>query len=277
MDSYSIPPPSVATPSWSEPKGANIGSNQAQGEAYVFVEPSDGWTNTTQTARLTASDGAAGDRLGLSVAIGGRTIVAGAPDNSGGEFGQGADYVFTEPAAGWMDTTETAKLTASNGSYGASLGNSVAIQGRTLVAGAPYQFDANGFVGGAAYIFLQPASGWISATETAQLIPTNPLDFAGIGFSVSISGNVILVGTPGSGFNLPRQAVYEFVEPKGGWTTMSQTTAEGTNTYPQYSEFGYSVSNSGKTVIVGAPVSSTRTMLDQSMLPAKRAALDRLK
>ena len=55
-----------------------IGSNQGQGAVYVFNKPASGWNDTTQTAVLTASDGQIGDALGLSVAISGETIVAGA-------------------------------------------------------------------------------------------------------------------------------------------------------------------------------------------------------
>ena len=72
-----------------------------------------------QQAKLTASDGAADDSFGLSVAVSGTTVVAGDP-------GQGAVYVFTEPAGGWASETQAAKLTASDG---AGLGLSVAVSG----------------------------------------------------------------------------------------------------------------------------------------------------
>jgi len=56
---------------------AKIGSNYEQGAAYVFVKPAGGWANLTQTAKLTASDGAALDRLGIAVSVSGNTVVAG--------------------------------------------------------------------------------------------------------------------------------------------------------------------------------------------------------
>ena len=87
--------------------GANpTGTVNPHGAAYVFVKPSGGWANGTETAKLTASD--FGGRLGRSVAISGDTIVAGA--SSGG-----AAYVFTKPAGGWTSGTQTARLTASDG------------------------------------------------------------------------------------------------------------------------------------------------------------------
>ena len=57
---------------------ATIGHNYSQGAAYVFVKPAGGWANMTQTAKLTASDGAYADQLGISVAHCGDTVVAGA-------------------------------------------------------------------------------------------------------------------------------------------------------------------------------------------------------
>ncbi len=51
------------------------GANADTGVVYVFTRVGDSWV---QTAKLTASDGVAGDHLGVSVAIEGDTIVAGA-------------------------------------------------------------------------------------------------------------------------------------------------------------------------------------------------------
>jgi hypothetical protein len=68
--------------------------------AYVFFEPSTGWTSPIQeeSAVLAASDGVASDGLGSSVAIGGTrlTVATGAPGAAiGTNTGQGAAYVFS--------------------------------------------------------------------------------------------------------------------------------------------------------------------------------------
>ncbi|HTR35624.1 MAG TPA: FG-GAP repeat protein, partial [Bryobacteraceae bacterium] len=76
---------------------ATINGNSYQGAAYVFVKPGGGWTTATQTAKLTASDGASNNKLGQSVGVSsdGSTIVASAPNAKvGSNFGQGAAYVF---------------------------------------------------------------------------------------------------------------------------------------------------------------------------------------
>ena len=73
----------------------------------MFVKPAGGWASATETAKLTASDGAVNDNLGSSVALSGDTIVAGAPTRGPGV---GAAYVFVKPAGGWASTTETAEV-----------------------------------------------------------------------------------------------------------------------------------------------------------------------
>ena len=119
---------------------------------------------TVQEAELTASDGGGG--LGASVAISGTTIVAGAPGHTvDGHAQQGAVYVFTEPASGWADATQTAELTASDGAASDFLGVSVAVDGATVVAGAPGAASGKGAV----YVFSEPAGGWSSGTQTATL------------------------------------------------------------------------------------------------------------
>ena len=69
-----------------------VGSNRQQGAVYVFTNPGGGWA---QTAELTASDGAARDAFGGSVALDGSTIAVGAYNHQvSSNAGQGAAYVF---------------------------------------------------------------------------------------------------------------------------------------------------------------------------------------
>jgi len=70
------------------PLGDDIGGNVTQGSAYVFKRQGGSWV---ETQKLTASDGAAGDQFGFSVAVSGATIVVGAPIDN---VGQGSAYVF---------------------------------------------------------------------------------------------------------------------------------------------------------------------------------------
>ena len=134
------------------------------GSAYVFEKPMGGWSGAlTETAKLTASDAAAGDKFGSSVSISGHTVVAGAvPDSapSGGPFdcppsdNCGAAYVFEKPIGGWSGAlTETAKVTASDVVDRDRFGSSVSISGHTVVVGAYFDVCGTGGTCGSAYIF----------------------------------------------------------------------------------------------------------------------------
>jgi hypothetical protein len=111
--------------------------------------------STTQTAELTASDGQSNDNLGYSVAVSGRTIVAGADARQiGSNDNQGAAFVYTEPSHGWKTTNaDTAELTSSNGVANDYLSDSVAVSGPTIVAGARQHGGSNTTDFGAAYVF----------------------------------------------------------------------------------------------------------------------------
>ena len=141
--------------------GDELDPNATPASAYVFVEPGGGWVSGTETAKLTASDGAWFDRLGYSVAVSGDTVVVGAPrDNVAPFTDQGSAYVFVEPGGGWASGTETAKLTASDGGPIDLFGSSVGVSGDTVVVGAPRDNVAPNADEGSAYVFVEPGGGW---------------------------------------------------------------------------------------------------------------------
>jgi len=88
----------------------------------VFTNSGGNWS---QQAELSASDGAAGDWFGDSVALSGdgNTAVLGASGHAvNGNQIQGAAYVFTNSAGSW---SQQAELTASDGVYDDEFGISV--------------------------------------------------------------------------------------------------------------------------------------------------------
>ena len=230
--------------------------NKSRGAVYVFVEPANGWTDMTETAKLTGSDSFEGDILGRSVSISGNTVVAGAPQASVGSVkDQGAAYVFVEPASGWADMTQTAKLTALSGVKYGQMGYSVGIDGDTVVAGAPSPVPGKVASAGTAYLFVQPAAGWADMTETADLTGSDAVLGDRVGNFVAVSGNTVVAGaplaTPGS--RLQQGAAYVFVEPFGGWDSSTQTAKLTSSDGVRQSYFGRSVAISGTEIVVGAP------------------------
>ena len=234
--------------------GASHNGTGDRGAAYVFVRPAGGWSTITQTARLTASDGANNDYLGGAVAISaeGGTVVAGASFNAAGGSRRGATYVFVRPAGGWANTTSATKLTASDGANYDELGSVVAISadGDTIVAGAP--------IPGAAYTFVRPAGGWISATETARLTASDgaSIDNFGSAVATSADGSTIVAGAPDNDAGgSSRGAAYVFIRPTGGWANTIETAKFTANDGADYDYLGRAVAISadGSTIVAGAP------------------------
>ena len=234
---------------------ATVNGNAGQGAVYVFVKPNGGWQNATQTAKLTASDGAANDNLGASVAIQGNTIVAGADEATvNGNAGQGAVYVFDKPIGGWQNATQTARLTASDGAANDNLGAAVAIQGNTIVAGAD-DATLNGNAGqGAVYVFLQPGWRWRSETETAKLTASDGAANDLLGISVAIQGNTIVAGAFGATVdgNQFQGAVYVFLQPRWGWRSESETAKLTASDGAANDLLGVSVAIQGNAIVAGA-------------------------
>jgi hypothetical protein len=236
------------------------------GAACLFAVPSGGWASAanpqTQTAKLTASDGASFDSLGSSVSIrsDGSTIVAGAPFATvGSTAGQGAAYVFVMPGrGGWVSNTQTAKLTASDGELYNELGTSVGIKGdgSTIVAGAPSGRIA-GDLKGAAYVFAMPGSGWATtATFTAKLTASDAQAYDDFGYSVGISndGSPIVAGSPQQSADGPG-AAYVFVMPGGGWGgDLTQTAELAAGKEYSGNGFGSGVGVSGDGMAIAAGV-----------------------
>jgi FG-GAP repeat len=243
-------------------------SNSYQGAVYVFTEPSNGWADATQTAKLVASDGQGaagpthtgqnvyGDSLGSSLAISGNTIVAGAPrTDAGGQDYAGKIYVFTEPAGGWGNSFQTAELAAHNATVDDFLGEAVAFDGQTVVAAVPNRTSNS--ITSSVYVFAKPSSGgWVSTSQQSLQIPdpSNSLSDQ-FGQSLAVSGSTIAVGAPNTtdGGAADGGAVYTFTDPGTGWTS-PPTEAKLTPTSPVANEaMGYSVAIAGNTVIAGAP------------------------
>ncbi len=227
------------------------------GAVYVFVKPAGGWSGTlTQTAKLTASDGATGNALGTSIWLSGNAVVSGAPGTNPFTT-PGAAYVFVEPVGGWVNETETAKLTASDGQTGDQLGYSASICGNTVVAGAPLAAIGVNQAQGAIYVFTKPVGGWSNVTQTAKLTASDGGPNQYLGNSAAADGNIVLGGAPyavskshnGSG------AAYVYVEPSSGWVNMNES-AKLTTVDDGVAALGFSVALDDNIAIAGAPYMS---------------------
>jgi hypothetical protein len=171
-----------------------------------------------QQAYLKASNTGAADQFGFSVSVSDDTVVVGAlgedssatgvngnqADNSAN--GAGAAYVFVRSGATW---SQQAYLKASNTSTADEFGWSVAVSGDTLVVGALFEAsNATGVNGnqadnsapnsGAAYVFVRSGVTW---SQQAYLKASNTGVGDQFGYSVSVSGDTVVVGAAGDDSN----------------------------------------------------------------------------
>jgi hypothetical protein len=236
-----------------------VGSNFAQGAAYVFVKPVTGWANATETATLTASDGAANDIFGYDVAISGDTVLVGAPGHRVGQNSrEGAAYLFVSQDPGWTNVSD-AILTPTDGGADDVFGLRVAIAGDTAVVGSP--FHRVGLSNqGAAYVFVKPFRGWFNSGQTAELTASDGITNDMFGGSVAISGDTILVGAPTRqiGANQAQGAAYLFAKPPSGWVNGTQGAVVSSSDGGAGDLLGEAVAMSGSTVFAGAPLRTRR-------------------
>jgi FG-GAP repeat protein len=215
-----------------------------QGSAYVFVRSGGVWS---QQQKLEASDPAAADVFGQSVAISSETVVVGAPshDSSGGGD-QGSAYVFVRSAGVWSQQQE---LEASDGAGSDNFGFSVAISGETVVVGARSDDGAAGPGQGSAYIFVRSGGVW---SQQQKIEASDAASIDQFGSSVAVSGETAVVGAPNDDgvAGLDQGSAYVFVRSGGVWSQQQKLEASDAASIDQ---FGFTVAISGETVVVGAP------------------------
>ncbi len=233
--------------------GANPSSLAGDGgKAYVFKKPPSGWTSMTETAILTASDRANGDRFGSSLGISGDVILVGAYYDDLVILDEGSAYLFEKPPTGWISMTETAKLTASTNNSQDYFGVSVAIDGDVAIIGE-FDDDLSGLNEGSAYIFEKPSGGWITMNETYKLTASDGSNNDLFGGAVDISGDVVIISAYQDNLSGTQEgSAYIFEKPSGGWTNMTETAKLTASDAANSNRMGISVAIYDDIAIAGA-------------------------
>jgi hypothetical protein len=227
--------------------GAEFDTNPAgafAGAAYVF-ERDGAWA---QVARLVGSDTAPGDDFGIDVALDDTTLAVGAISNDhSGRVDPGAAYVFERAAGAWE---ETAKLIASDPRDDARFAEALAVDGDTLVVGAPGVEVEELQDAGAAYVFERGPAGWM---QIARLEAPDPEDGSFFGIDVAVSGETILVGAYLEGHASGTGVVHVFRRAAGLWTFAEQFSATDSGGIL----FGWRAKLAGARAAIAAPFYQT--------------------
>jgi hypothetical protein len=213
------------------------------GSAYVFTRTGGVWS---QQDHLYADDAVAGDQFGNTVAISGDTIVVGAryDDTAAGSLA-GSAYVFTRSGGTW---SQQAHLYADDAVADDRFGDSVAMDGDTIVVGAQYDDVGTEDWAGSAYVFTRTGGSW---SQQDHLYADAPVTQDRFGDSVAIDGDTIFVGASGvdtaTVSNLG--SVFVFTRAGATWNRRYQLFADDG---AESDLFGRSVAIDGDTSVVGA-------------------------
>ena len=144
----------------SEPRYDN--GETDEGRVLVYHTTPAGNGEWSQSDKLTASDAGNGDLFGWGLDLDGNTAVIGSRREDEAATNAGSAYIMVNSGGAW---SEEAKLLASDAGGNDQLGYSAAIDGDTVILGAPFD-DDNGSDSGSAYIFTRSGTTW---TQEAKL------------------------------------------------------------------------------------------------------------
>jgi hypothetical protein len=249
------------------------------GAAYLLERSGGLWDHV---AYLKASNTEALDRFGASTDLSGERLVIGAPgeDSAATDVGaneddnsqsdSGAAYVFERSGGLWA---QTAYVKATNTDALDEFGTAVALDGDTLLIGAPgedspagNQADDSVSNAGAVYVYAADTDAlwsWFTFLKAS-----NPDAEDRFGSDVALDGDLLAVGAPGEDGAVggidgnqaddsaaSAGAVYVFERASsGGWSQVAYVKASNPHAFD---EFGASVELHGNLLVVGAPGQSS--------------------
>ena len=233
----------------SEDQNSTGGSMKVDaGSVYIFERDSSGvWA---EVKKIVASDRNTEDYFGASVSISGDYAIVGANKEDENVAGgsslssAGSAYILKKNVLGnWI---EIQKIVASDRSIYDEFGCSVAISGNYAVVGAHLEGS------GSAYVFELNASGFWDEVKKLEASDEGIGD--NFGYSVSISGDFIVIGAPDDSYGNPKHftsgSAYIFERNLSVlWGQIQKITASDAD---EREAFGGSVSISGDNIIVGA-------------------------
>jgi hypothetical protein len=232
-----------------EPSG-----NTDVGSVYFFQNIGGVWTETSEFYGTTSNDHFGGNNAndvtgtGLMVAVQGNWAIGAAPLGTIGGVPKGYVRVFTRPGAvgtPWIEILPP--IQATDGLSGDEFGTAVALDGTSILIGAP-DATVGGIKTGAAYYFTYNGTNY---TQVSKFTATDAATGDRFGHSVGLSGRFSFVGAPDHDLlGTNSGAAYLFFRTSSGWQQNRKFTGSDTSTQDHFGASGFM--NAG-TLIFGAP------------------------
>ena len=209
---------------------------------YVFERTGAWWSEPQMVRALPQQVG----NFGHSLALDGDRMVVGAEWrwSPTAQLTAGGASVFERIDQEWVHEQDFA---ASDPGSNDRFGSSVAIAGDMIVIGAPEDEDEAIENSGSAYVFTRVDGEW---AELQKLVPFAASPWQRFGWSVSVAGPNLLVGSPwgGAGGADVAGCVYLFRPSAGSWLPSYVLTANDAATWDLLGETAIS----GHTAVLGA-------------------------
>ena len=226
------------------------------GAAYIYSRNQGGADQWGFVKKLVPADGFANAEFGTAVTLAGDTITVGAPlaNNQGGT--NFAVYVYDRNRGGSNAWGQVQKLAPPDGKVFDYFGEAIAVNGDTLVIGAPGTDGAGGADYGAAYLFARTPGVSNSWTQVKKLLASDGKTSDKFGFSVTLSGDTVVIGAPGvdgapGALGADYGAIYIFERNQSGLNQWGQFRKLTVPDGALNDNFGYAVGLDHDSLVVG--------------------------
>jgi len=154
--------------------------------------------DVVQVQRITPSPRSTSQIFGLSLAFDGQTILVGAGFENSAGTGAGAAYVFSQNGSGtWV---QTARLLAPSAAASEYFGTGVAVDGATMMVGAPSRVSGGVSDAGEVFAYELQAGTWV---RVQTLVSSAPQTDGYFGDEIVIEGDLAVISSWDPGFPAP--------------------------------------------------------------------------
>ncbi|KAL9185407.1 hypothetical protein ACHAXT_003184 [Thalassiosira profunda] len=226
---------------------ALVGDHSAE-RAYILArDDENGWV---EKKVLTTPDDVGLIQFGMSVAIDERHAFVGS--------GLGIVYCFELIDNDWVELPTLSRPDVGFGEHH----ESISLHGNFVLIGADRDKDTNGVATGSAYLYEKRHNAWV---EIGRLLPVDGEHLGYFGHSVSLFGDIALIGARNTGGGELQSAGAAYIfQKEGSWNEARQERLHAPNeNLGSMQYFGHSVSLYQDTAVVGAFGSSTAYIFDR--------------
>ncbi len=231
------------------------GSSTIQGAVYVFRRGPGGWT---EIQKLVAADGELGDLFGYAIAMQGNVAVIGAfledIELTPVVVDTGAVYIFAFAGNNW---TQSQRLLTVGVTTNAHFGETVAIDGGTILVGAHLADVGTQPFAGEAFVFERNPDGSWPGLQSQNLVVSDATSGDRFGQYVAIQGDEMIIGArrdEDHGVNSGSAYVFRRTAPGSAWVQTQKLLASDGEAGQV---FGHAVAIRDDRIVVGAPAATS--------------------